>query len=130
MKMVMFTNKNGSLAFVYRHPEKHRLIRDEISSGDLSGFLELLQTNSLVDALDNTGERQQDWRGRSPSFWPEWRAAFQNSSANSDLIVQKLIDPEYAYALMGELAILADNAAKFWKRKSHSVESMTPRKND
>lgn len=95
----MYSEKDGSLAFVYRHPKYHRLVRDEISSYFISEFLGLLQTCSLLDALDDSDgcNRQQDWRGRSPSFWPEWREASRNSPANSNFIIrQKMIDPEYA----------------------------------
>jgi hypothetical protein len=109
MKMVMFTEKDpmklmycvsepGNLAFVYRHPKSHRLVFHEVDSWYVPGLISLLQTHSLVDALDSTdGDRQQDWRGRSPLFSQGWREAYKNSPANSDLIIRlKLIDPEYA----------------------------------
>ena len=84
MKMVMFTEKSGTLAFVYRHPVKHRLMRVEFSSEYLPDFFASLQKYFLIDVLSDTGGGQQDWHGRSPSFWPEWREAFFNAALQHD----------------------------------------------
>lgn len=99
MKMAMFHEKDGSLAFVYRHPKLHRLVRDEVSSENLHALLSSLREHSLSDALDSTdSHRFQDWRGRSPSFWPEWREAFKNATDNDSAVKLKLIGIPGAYS--------------------------------
>lgn len=102
MKTVMYTEKDnqpnrlyaepGSLVFVYRHPTLHRLVHDQVSAENLPAFLSSLREHSLSDALDSTDVyRTQDWRGRSPSFWPEWREAFSSAIDSDSLIKQQLV---------------------------------------
>lgn len=82
--------ENGDFWFVYRHPQKHRLVCDYVEAEDVPDLFASLQTHSLVNALENIyTDRSQDWRGYSPNFKPEWREAFQNSDANSEACIRR-----------------------------------------